>query len=102
MHGKERDAKVRSALGRTSDCIADVVELEVEKDALSRADEVGCEWKTARHDELVTDFVEGNRVPEPNDRAFGLVQAREVKGDDQPVASRCSQWRLNVRIRRMR
>src|SRR5215218_4015428 len=67
--------------------VADVVELEIEKDLLALSDQLPGELEAARIGELVADLVEGAGVPDTLDDGAGLLDGGDVQTDDELVAN---------------
>ncbi len=85
MHREERCAERRDAFDSLGDGVADIVELEVQKNALARAREHLGEVDAARESQLVADLVERDRLAEPHDNRLRLRHRRDIEGNDQPL-----------------
>jgi hypothetical protein len=68
------------------DRVADVVQLEVEKDFRAGPDQPLGEGKSARIGELIADLVEADRIPEPLHQPFRFIHRGKIQGKDEPVA----------------
>ena len=85
VHREERCAERRDAFDSLGDGVADIVELEVQKNALARAREHLGEVDAARESQLVADLVERDRLAEPHDNRLSLRHRRHIQRNDQPL-----------------
>ena len=83
MHGEEARTGARHALDPARHRVADVVQLEVEKDALAGANQFLCERKPAGEGELVADLVEHHRRPEPLDQHVRRLDGGYIERDQE-------------------
>jgi len=73
MHGEKGRAELGDAFDTFLHGVADVVQLEVEKELLAGGDQVGGEAEPAGKTELIADFIKADRVAESRDQAFRLA-----------------------------
>src|SRR5262245_65867167 len=93
MHGlrigvyrEKRCAEPRNAFDAPGDGVTEVVQLEIEEDALAGAGQHACEVEPPRKSKLITDLVERDSFAEPCDQCLRLGDRRHVEGHDQPLA----------------
>src|SRR5262245_46505870 len=85
VHREKRCPQPGNAFDAPGNGVADVVQLEVEEDALARAGEHAREVDPTRIGKLITDLVERDGFAEPCDQRLRLRNRRQVEGDDQPL-----------------
>jgi hypothetical protein len=86
MHGEEASAELRHALHAFGHRVADVVQLQVEEDALARAHQLFGERQAAGISELIADLVDADGIAQPlHHRARG-VDGGNIESQDQAVA----------------
>src|SRR5262249_62142913 len=86
VHGQKRCPEPRDAFDAPGNGVADVVQLEVEEDALAGAGEHTREVDPTREGKLIADFVKRDGFAEPYDQRLRLGDRRDVERDDQPPA----------------
>ena len=86
MHGEEARAKARDALDALGDGVADIVQLQIEKDALARLHQFFGERQAAGIGELIADLVNADGIPELLHHLLCGVHGSDVKSEDQAVA----------------
>ena len=86
VHGEKRCPEPRNAFDASGNGVADIVQLEVEEDALAGAGQHAREVDAARKGELITDLVERDGFAEPCDQRLRLADRRHVERDDQSLA----------------
>src|SRR5262245_9734101 len=102
VHREKRCPQPGNAFDAPGDGVADIVQLEVEEDALARAGEHAREVDPTRKGKLITDLVERNGFAEPRDQRLRLGNRRHVERDDQPLARIKLHGRPPPRASRMR
>ena len=86
VHGKKRRPEPSNAFDAPGNGVADVVQLEVEEDALAGAGEHAREVDPTRKGKLIADLVKRDGFAEPRDQRLRLGDRRHVERDDQPLA----------------
>ena len=83
MHGEKARTGAPHALDPARHRVADVVQLQVQKDALAGADQLLGERKSAGEGELVADLVEHYRRPELLDQRFRRLDRGHIERDQE-------------------
>ena len=86
MHREEGRAQSRDAFNALRNGIADVVQLEIEEDALARAGEHARKIDPAGEGELIADLVERHRFAQPRHQRLRLGDGADIERDDQAFA----------------
>ena len=86
MHREKRSPKPRNTFNTPGDRVTDVVQLEIEEDALAGAGQHACKVDPASKSKLITDLIERHSFAEPCDQCLRLGDRRHVEGHDQPLA----------------
>src|SRR5262249_38748706 len=102
VHREKRCPEPGNAFDAPGDGVADIMQLEVEEDALTRTGEHAREVDPTRKGELITDLVKRDGFAEPGDQRLRLGNRRHVEGDDQPLARIKLHGRPPPRASRMR
>ena len=83
MHGDKGRAELGDALNALGDRIADVMQLEVEKDLLARRNQFRRKRQAAGESELIADLVEPHRIAEARGHCLGRLHRGHVESHDQ-------------------
>ena len=86
MNGQESGAEPGHAFDALPHRVADVVELEIEKDPLAGASKCLRVFKPAGKSELIADLVERHGVAEPRHHGPRRLDRGQIKRDDQALA----------------
>jgi hypothetical protein len=86
VHGQKRGAGPRDAFHPFRDGVADVVQLEIKKDAFAGAGKRARKIHPAGESELISDFVETDGLSQAYNEMLGLGDGREIQRHDQTVA----------------
>src|SRR5947207_12248050 len=86
MHGEEARAEPRHAFDARRYRIADVVQFQVEENALARLHELWRIIEPAGKGELIADLVERDGITQARDHLLRRVDRRHIQRDNQALA----------------
>src|SRR5262249_24621809 len=86
VHGQEGCTQLCDAFDTPGHRIANVMQLEVEKNLLTGRNQLGCEREAAGEGELIADLVKPGRLAEPRHQGVRRRRGRYVEGHDQAFA----------------
>jgi hypothetical protein len=86
MDCEKRCAQARDALYALRHGVANVVQLEIEKDPLAGLHERFSKRQATRECQLIADLVEGDRIAKPIDHGLGVGRRGHIEREDQAIA----------------
>jgi hypothetical protein len=92
MNGEEGRPQFGDTLDPACDRVADVVQLEIDKDLLALVGELPHQRQAAGEAELIADLVERDGIAKPRHHRLRLLEAGHVERHNQPVAGRNDRW----------
>ena len=87
MHGDDRRAQRRRRSDGVLGGVRDVVNLQVQEDALAAVDDLAYDRRTIADESLQPDLEDAGDAVQLVDDGKDLVARREVERDDEPVTS---------------
>ena len=92
VHGQKRRAEPGDALDTARHRIADVVQLEIDKDLLAGIGELPHQRQASGKSQLITDLVKRHGIAEPRNHRFRRSDIRQIQRHNQPVARSDFGW----------